>query len=122
MIRSFHYAAYGSLFLDNQIRKEDFAKLTPLIDQWQHYMSQFFIKAYLETVGDASFVPKNKEDLEILLTTFLLEKAVYEIDYEVNNRPDWVIIPIRGIRTLLKKDQRLKVMAASVQSSKSVAT
>jgi maltose alpha-D-glucosyltransferase/alpha-amylase len=122
MIRSFHYAAYGSLFLDNQIRKEDFGKLMPLVDQWQHYMSQFFIKAYLETVGDASFVPKNKEDLEILLTTFLMEKAVYEIDYEVNNRPDWVIIPLRGVKTLLKKDQRLKVMTASVQSAKAVAT
>jgi maltose alpha-D-glucosyltransferase/alpha-amylase len=122
MIRSFHYAAYGSLFLDNQIRKEDFAKLMPLVDQWQHYMSQFFIKAYLETVGEANFVPKNKEDLEILLTTFLMEKAVYEIDYEVNNRPDWVIIPLRGVKTLLKKDQRLKVMTASVQATKAVTT
>jgi maltose alpha-D-glucosyltransferase / alpha-amylase len=122
MIRSFSYAAYGSLFLDNQIRKEDFGKLMPLVDQWQHYMSQFFIKAYLETVGDASFVPKNKEDLEILLTTFLMEKAVYEVDYEVNNRPEWVIIPLRGIKTLLKKDQRLKVMTANVQAAKVVAT
>jgi maltose alpha-D-glucosyltransferase/alpha-amylase len=51
-----------------------------------------------------------------------MEKAVYEIDYEVNNRPDWVIIPIRGVKTLLKKDQRLKVMTASVQSAKAVAT
>jgi maltose alpha-D-glucosyltransferase/alpha-amylase len=37
------------------------------------------------------------------MTTFLLEKAIYELNYELNNRPDWVIIPLRGIKTLMKK-------------------
>lgn len=106
MIRSFHYAAYASLFLDNQIRKSDFPRLIPYIDQWYHYMSQFFMRAYLETVQGSSFIPKNKEDLQILMRTFLLEKAIYELNYELNNRPDWVVIPLRGIKSLMGKESQ----------------
>ncbi|HLT74718.1 MAG TPA: maltose alpha-D-glucosyltransferase [Ohtaekwangia sp.] len=101
MIRSFHYAAYGSLFLDNQIRKEDYPRLMPFVDQWYHYMSGFFMSAYIDTVKGSAFIPQEKSDLEILMTTFLLEKAVYELNYELNNRPDWVIIPLRGIKDIL---------------------
>ena len=103
MIRSFHYAAYGSLVLDSHIRKEDFSKLVPFVDQWYHYMSGFFMKAYLETVKGSAFIPKNREDLETLMTTFLLEKAIYELNYELNNRPGWVMIPLRGIKALMNK-------------------
>jgi maltose alpha-D-glucosyltransferase/alpha-amylase len=101
MIRSFHYAAYGGLLLDNQIRKEDISRLVPYAEQWYHYMSGFFIKAYLETVKGSGFIPKSKEDMNTLMTTFLLEKAVYELNYELNNRPDWVVIPLRGIKELV---------------------
>ena len=104
MIRSFHYAAYASLVLDSHIRKEDFSKLIPFIEQWYHYMSGFFMKSYLKTVEGSAFVPGNKEDLETLMTTFLLEKAIYELNYELNNRPGWVMIPLRGIEQLMKKD------------------
>jgi len=109
MIRSFHYAAYGSLVLDTHIRKEDFSKLLPFVEQWYHYMSGFFMKAYLETAEGSAFIPKNKDDLETLLTTFLLEKAIYELNYELNNRPGWVMIPLRGIKDLMKKDTLLSV-------------
>ena len=104
MIRSFHYAAYGSLVLDSHIRKEDFSKLIPFVEHWYHYMSGFFMKAYLETVAGSAFIPKNKEDLETLMTTFLLEKAIYELNYELNNRPGWVMIPLRGIKSLMTKN------------------
>jgi maltose alpha-D-glucosyltransferase/alpha-amylase len=67
-------------------------------------MSGFFMKAYLDSVQGSGFVPKNREDLEILLTTFLLEKALYELNYELNNRPGWVMIPLRGIKAMMKKD------------------
>jgi maltose alpha-D-glucosyltransferase/alpha-amylase len=104
MIRSFHYAAYASLFLDNQIREEDINRLMPFAEQWYHYHSGFFMDAYLKTTKGTHFVPKEKEDLDILMTTFLLEKAVYELNYELNNRPSWVIIPIRGIKSILRKE------------------
>jgi maltose alpha-D-glucosyltransferase/alpha-amylase len=104
MVRSFHYAAYGSLVLDGHIRKEDVHRLVPFVEQWYHYMSGFFMKAYLDSVQGSGFVPDNREDLEILLTTFLLEKALYELNYELNNRPGWVMIPLRGIKAMMKKD------------------
>jgi maltose alpha-D-glucosyltransferase/alpha-amylase len=105
MIRSFHYAAYGSLFLDNQIRPEDIDTLLPYVQQWYHYMSGFFLKSYLKTVGKADFVPDNEGDLEILLQTYLLQKAIYELNYEINNRPDWVIVPLRGIKAIVEKNR-----------------
>jgi maltose alpha-D-glucosyltransferase/alpha-amylase len=101
MIRSFHYAAYGSLFLNEQVRKEDIDKLAPYVEQWYYYMSGFFMQAYLETVKGSAFIPEDKEDLDTMIQTYLLEKAIYELNYELNNRPDWLIIPIRGIKALM---------------------
>jgi len=102
MLRSLHYAAYGSLFLGNRVRPEDVTKLLPYVEQWYHYMSGFFVKAYLETVKDSLVIPQAKEDLQILIETFLLQKAVYELNYELNNRPDWVTVPLRGIKAIMK--------------------
>jgi maltose alpha-D-glucosyltransferase/alpha-amylase len=118
MIRSFHYAAYGGLFLDNQIRDEDISKLIPYAEQWYHYMSGFFMKAYLETVKGSAFIPKSKEDMNTLMTTFLLEKAIYELNYELNNRPNWVIIPLRGIKSLIgssKPTEKEKVSVSKIE-------
>jgi maltose alpha-D-glucosyltransferase/alpha-amylase len=103
MLRSFHYAAYCSLLLDNQIRTEDLSKLMPFAELWYHYMSGIFMNAYLKTVGDSAFIPKEKGDLNTLMTTFLLEKAIYELNYELNNRPGWVMIPMRGIKSIMRK-------------------
>jgi maltose alpha-D-glucosyltransferase/alpha-amylase len=54
------------------------------------------------TTAGAIFIPQNEEDLQVLLEAYLLDKAVYEIGYELNHRPDWVVIPIRGIKHILK--------------------
>jgi maltose alpha-D-glucosyltransferase/alpha-amylase len=101
MIRSYHYAAYGSLLLDNEMTPEEIHRLMPYADQWYHYMSGFFTQAYLQAVAGSPFVPKDREDLKVMLQTFLLEKAIYELSYELNNRPAWVIIPIRGIKSIM---------------------
>lgn len=102
MIRSFHYAAYGSLYLNNNLKKDEINTLVPFVEQWQKYMSTFYVQAYLDTVKDSMLVPQNKDDLKILLETYILEKAIYELNYELNNRPDWVIIPIRGIKAIMQ--------------------
>jgi maltose alpha-D-glucosyltransferase/alpha-amylase len=47
-------------------------------------------------------VPQSDKNLSLLLETFLLEKAVYELGYELNNRPDWLMIPVRGVEHVLK--------------------
>ena len=60
-----------------------------------------FLKSYLATAGNAPWIPQNQDDLELQLTTMLLEKALYELRYEMNLRPDWVRIPLRGILDLV---------------------
>jgi maltose alpha-D-glucosyltransferase/alpha-amylase len=100
MIRSFHYAAYGSLFLEGDTRPEDVASLVPYSEMWSHYMSGFFIRAYMDKVKGTGLIPENEEDIKILLDVFLLSKAFYELNYELNNRPDWVMIPLKGILSI----------------------
>ena len=108
MIRSFHYAAYGSLLLNTQIRSEDIKTLLPFIELWFHHASGFFIKSYLKTVNGAPFIPNNNEDIEVLLETFLLQKAIYELNYELNYRLDWIEVPLRGIKSIIEKNRLAK--------------
>ena len=56
-----------------------------------------FLRAYLESTNQSVFLPKSKGELKILLDLHVLEKAAYELAYELNNQPDWVGVPIRGI-------------------------
>jgi maltose alpha-D-glucosyltransferase/alpha-amylase len=72
------------------------------------YVAGVFLKAYLATVEGSQFIPKDREELELMLNAFLLEKAVYEVGYELNNRPDWVVIPLHGIRYLMEDDSHGK--------------
>jgi len=103
MIRSFHYAVYNKLFQRAAISPKEFQLLQHWIQPWYRYISGVFLQAYLETVADAPLIPGKKEQTEILLDVFLLDKIIYEIGYELNNRPDWVIIPINGIKSILKE-------------------
>ncbi len=98
MIRSFHYAANSVLLQNSSIRREDISKLEPWADLWYYYISGVFLDTYLDTVEDSSLLPKERGNLEILLDCYLLEKAIYELGYELDSRPDWVGIPIKGIK------------------------
>ncbi|MFN8454831.1 MAG: putative maltokinase [Anaerolineae bacterium] len=98
MLRSFHYAAYAAFF--EQATAEEHG-LEAWIHFWHIWVSAAFLKTYLEVLGPASFHPPSSEEVRILLNVYLLEKAVYELGYELNNRPDWVKIPLQGIRQTL---------------------
>ena len=100
MLRSFHYASQAALRSD-QMKPELLARLQPWARFWVDCVSVSFLRSYLSTAGPASFVPQAPADLEMQLTTMLLEKALYELRYELNSRPDWVRIPLRGIRELV---------------------
>ncbi|MDH3252950.1 MAG: putative maltokinase, partial [Ignavibacteria bacterium] len=102
MIRSFHYPTYSYLFTTNTISPEDRVALRVWADLWYKYVSGVFLKSYLATVGTAPFIPKGKNELELMLNAYLLEKAIYEVGYELNNRPGWVVIPVHGITYLLE--------------------
>ena len=101
MMRSFQYAAYSALW-QPAMRPEDVPFLERWADLWYRHMSSVFLQSYLQTTAGAVFVPQKSDDLQILLEAYLLDKAVYEISYELNNRPDWVVIPIRGIKHILQ--------------------
>jgi maltose alpha-D-glucosyltransferase/alpha-amylase len=102
MMRSFQYAAYSALW-QPAMRPEDIPFLERWADTWYRQMSSIFLQSYLKTVANAPFIPKDDDELQVLLEAYLLDKAVYEVGYELNNRPDWVVIPIRGIKHILQK-------------------
>ena len=100
MLRSFHYASETALKSEN-IAPEASARMQMWSRFWVGSVSAAFLRSYLHTAGMASFVPHTTEDLEMQLTTMLLEKALYELRYELNSRPDWVRIPLRGLLDLM---------------------
>src|SRR5690606_36403355 len=97
MMRSFSYAAHAALFAWSSARPDDFARLEPWARVWAHFAGQAFLEEWNEAVRGASFVPADAAVFDRLLRAFLLEKACYEVLYEINNRPDWVRIPLTGI-------------------------
>jgi maltose alpha-D-glucosyltransferase/alpha-amylase len=104
MLRSFHYAAYAALLGGTGgqlIRPEDFSVLEPWANFWQHCVSKVFLKSYLDAAGAVRFLPSDRDELTRLLRLYLLEKAIYEIRYELNNRPNWLRIPLEGMSQLL---------------------
>jgi maltose alpha-D-glucosyltransferase/alpha-amylase len=100
MLRSYEYAAYGALFSRlgaTTVPPEDAACLRRWADFWSFWVSAAFLRSYLETAAGAPFIPAGRGDLETLLEVFVLEKAIYEVSYEMNNRPGWLGIPLSGV-------------------------
>jgi maltose alpha-D-glucosyltransferase/alpha-amylase len=97
MLRSFSYAAHGTL--NNYIARhpEDLARLEPWAHLWERSVAAEFLRAYRDTAQGANFLPANSADIRKLLDVFLLDKALYEMLYELNSRPAWVRIPMLGI-------------------------
>jgi maltose alpha-D-glucosyltransferase/alpha-amylase len=100
MIRSLRYASAAGV-RDGRHRAEDAQRLEPWARAWSSWMSAAFLGGYLERAQGSRLVPRNDADLTLLLEFFLLEKCIYEIRYEINNRPQWVDIPLRGLLELL---------------------
>jgi maltose alpha-D-glucosyltransferase/alpha-amylase len=104
MIRSFHYAAHSALIHQASLalREEDL----PMLEQWARFwyvwVSAAFLTSYLKVVAQARVLPDDPEQLRTLFDAYLLEKAIYEIGYELNNRPGWIKVPIQGILELIE--------------------
>ncbi len=103
MLRSFHYAAYGSLLnprVGGAVRPEDVPRLENWAALWYLWVAATFVRAYLGGTRGQAFVPAQPDELAALLELSTIQKALYELDYELNNRPDWVSIPLRGLLEL----------------------
>jgi maltose alpha-D-glucosyltransferase/alpha-amylase len=101
MLRSFGYAAYAGLMNYTARHPEDVTGLEPWAQLWERSAATEFLRAYREAAQGADFLPPRQVDFRKLLNVFLLEKAVYEILYELNSRPAWVRIPLMGIMSLV---------------------
>ena len=99
MVRSFHYAAQGQLLLNpDRYAGRD---LSQRAEEWYRTVSAAYLDAYFDACGNASFLPTDDGDRRALLDLFILEKAVYEVAYELNSRPEWLPIPLKGVLSLV---------------------
>ncbi|HVV56602.1 MAG TPA: putative maltokinase [Mucilaginibacter sp.] len=101
MIRSFHYAVCAKLYFSNETKGVDPLRLQKAADRWYKLITDAYIDAYMHTIGDIATVFGSRTELNFLLQMHLLEKAVYELGYELNGRPDWIRIPLKGIQHVL---------------------
>ncbi len=105
MIRSFDYAAHFA------VARHASTAVDPgqihLLEQWARFwyvwVTPVFLTSYLNVAKEVPLLPEDQRELATLLNAYLLDKAVYEIGYELDNRPDWLRVPIRGILELTEK-------------------
>jgi maltose alpha-D-glucosyltransferase/alpha-amylase len=100
MLRSFSYAASTALNAATLTRPEDLERLAPWSELWETWVSAVYLRSYLAATADAGILPARSEDLDLLLQTLVVNKAIYELGYELNNRPDWVHVPLTGLLRL----------------------
>ena len=105
MLRSYHYAASSCLL--NRVPQcvvghDELAWLHPAALFWQTWVSAVFLKSYVEVAREAGLLPESPAELNMLLRAYLLDRTVYELGYELENRLDWLLVPLDGIVRLLK--------------------
>ncbi len=103
MLRSFHYAACAEL-VAGHVRPGDQPRLEPWSRVWAADVGREFLEAYRVHGPGVETLAGNEQDYALLLDVHVLEKALYELDYELNNRPTWLAIPLRGILAILERE------------------
>ena len=101
MMRSFRYAAYAVMF--GMVEEEDplREKYIAVADLWYHFVSRYFLGSYLETMKGSNLIPAD-DKVNDLLQIYSFQKAIYELGYEINNRPDWALIPLQSLVKFVK--------------------
>ena len=108
MSRSFDYAAYAGLYQHverGSLPPENLATFEPWARFWNHVVGREFVRAYLEGLGAVRGAAGSAEHRQVMLQAYVLNKAMYELGYELNNRPDWLKIPFQGILQLMEHPQ-----------------
>jgi maltose alpha-D-glucosyltransferase/alpha-amylase len=105
MLRSINYAAVAGVRGLTTDRGEDTSALEPLARDWERRSAAAFLDGYRATIAGCASYPSVPEHAQHLLELFVLEKAFYEMSYELANRPSWLRIPLEGIRAILNADQ-----------------
>jgi maltose alpha-D-glucosyltransferase/alpha-amylase len=103
MLRSFSYAARSAMDKYRQRRPDLATTLAPWAALWENAVSTVFLQAYRESISRNGALLPADEAAEALLVAYVVEKALYELLYELNNRPTWMHIPLNGILALLRE-------------------
>lgn len=101
MLRSFHYAVYSNIFEQLETGEWSYDTLQTLGNKYYDCIVAIFLNTYIKTAMDNSLDIGYQSEIDYLLKYHLLEKAIYELGYELNARPAWAIIPLKGIMDLL---------------------
>jgi maltose alpha-D-glucosyltransferase/alpha-amylase len=105
MLRSFHYASQAvriEAAAENRADGEsDDGHLSGWAEFWRRWVGAQFLKSYLQETSGSRLIPATREELQLLLDTLLLERAVVELGHEIQHRPQWAEIPLSAIRQLL---------------------
>jgi maltose alpha-D-glucosyltransferase/alpha-amylase len=100
MLRSLHYASVTAM-RGEQLTEAERATLRPWLEIWHGWVTAAFLGSYLAVVKDCGLVPTDPQELQVLLDALVIDKCLYEVGYEANNRPDWVQIPLEGLLQIL---------------------
>jgi maltose alpha-D-glucosyltransferase/alpha-amylase len=109
MIRSYHYAVSAKLFNSIETDALHPEHLQRVSDRWFYLIRDTFLNSYLEVFGTPHPLFKNNNEVNFLLLVYLLEKAVYELGYEISYRPSWVKIPLRGIIDVVREIEKIRL-------------
>jgi len=103
LIRSIDYAATSAIERARRVVQDDHGRLGAALDVWRDRATNEFLAAYRETIALQGLWPSDPAAAEGLLTFFLLEKAFFEIEYELSYRPDWLRVPLTGMIRMLSQ-------------------
>jgi len=106
LIRSIDYSATAAVDRMGHVAPEELARLFPALENWRDAATAALLKTYRGTVGDHRLLPQEEDHADRLIRFFLLEKALYEIEYELANRPHWLHVPLSGILRILQKPEQ----------------
>lgn len=106
MLRSFDYAAYSALARVSAERPDDFPRLEPFARAWEGETERAFLQAYEQGVAGSPLYGEWAEARDSL-ALFVIEKALYEVRYELQNRPEWAGIPLRGLCEAHRRSARV---------------
>lgn len=101
MLRSFNYVAVAALFNRCEPESDEWDRLDPWATEWESMARERFLSGYLTRAHEGRFLPSDRDVLMELLGILEIEKALYEVAYEQGHRPEWVRIPVYGIKRIL---------------------
>jgi len=102
MLRSFDYAAETAVQHSVVNREQDYERLQPFARDWEQRVRAAFLAAYRDSAAGSGILPEGEADLAALVALFTWQKALYELRYELAQRPDWLVVPLRGLGRLLE--------------------